>query len=280
MTGRAQAQEAKLGAQLIGKLEGPELVLDPAKWPKKFAEAPMLADLVKQGKLPPVDQRVPDEPMVVKPLHEIGSYGGTWRRGFTGPGRRRERQPHRVDRQDPLLGLHRDQDHALRRAGVEAERRRQVGDDLAPQGQKWSDGAPFTADDFVFWFEEVYLNKDLVPTPHRGLHGRGQAGSLRKIDDTTVEFEFDEPYFLFVDILAGATAIGGGQATAVAWTSSAWAPTSPAHYLKQFLPKYSSKDEVDAQGQGGRLRQLGQSYFKKGLARSTPSCRCWPRGRR
>lgn len=52
VTGRAQAQEAKLGAQLIGKLEGPELVLDPAKWPKKFAEAPMLADLVKQGKLP------------------------------------------------------------------------------------------------------------------------------------------------------------------------------------------------------------------------------------
>src|SRR6266478_5317516 len=85
-TGRAQAEEAKLGAQLIGKLEGPELVLDPAKWPKKFAEAPMLADLVKQGKLPPVDKRVPDEPMVVKPLQSIGRYGGTWRRGFTGPG--------------------------------------------------------------------------------------------------------------------------------------------------------------------------------------------------
>ena len=32
----------------------------------------MLADLVKAGKLPPVDQRVPLEPMVVKPLQEIG----------------------------------------------------------------------------------------------------------------------------------------------------------------------------------------------------------------
>ena len=82
----AHAQDAKIGAQLIGNLEGPELVLDATKWPKKFAEAPMLADLVKQGKLPPVDKRVPDEPMVVKPLHGIGRCGGTWRRGFTGPG--------------------------------------------------------------------------------------------------------------------------------------------------------------------------------------------------
>ena len=65
----AHAQDAKLGAQLIGKLEGPELVLDPARWPKKFAEAPALAELVKAGKLPPVEKRVPDEPMVVKPVH-------------------------------------------------------------------------------------------------------------------------------------------------------------------------------------------------------------------
>ena len=85
---RAQGTAAppKLGAQLIGKLEGPELILDPAKWPTKFSEAPMLAELVKQGKLPPVEQRVPKEPLVIKPVHEIGRYGGTWRRGFTGPG--------------------------------------------------------------------------------------------------------------------------------------------------------------------------------------------------
>ena len=56
-----QAGEQKLGARLIGKLEGPELVLDPAKWPKKLSEAPMLAELVKTGKLPPVEQRVPQE---------------------------------------------------------------------------------------------------------------------------------------------------------------------------------------------------------------------------
>ena len=29
---------------------------------------------------------------------------------------------------------------------------------------KWSDGHPFTADDFVFWYEDMYLNQELVPT--------------------------------------------------------------------------------------------------------------------
>src|SRR5262245_30812911 len=61
-------EQPKLGAQLIGKLEGPELILDPTKWPKKFSEAPMLAELVKAGKLPPVEQRVPQEPLVIKPV--------------------------------------------------------------------------------------------------------------------------------------------------------------------------------------------------------------------
>ncbi|MBV9748366.1 MAG: hypothetical protein JO157_06110, partial [Acetobacteraceae bacterium] len=70
---------------LVGKLEGPTIVTDPAQMPKTFHDAPMLADQVKAGTLPPVAQRVPDEPMVVKPLHSIGKYGGTWRRGFIGP---------------------------------------------------------------------------------------------------------------------------------------------------------------------------------------------------
>ncbi|MBV9546460.1 MAG: ABC transporter substrate-binding protein, partial [Chloroflexi bacterium] len=51
------------GRQLIGKLEGPSIVTDAAQLPKKFSEAPALADLVKQGKLPPVEQRLPEEPL-------------------------------------------------------------------------------------------------------------------------------------------------------------------------------------------------------------------------
>src|SRR5262245_66121908 len=73
------------GSELMGKLEGPEAVTDPAKFPKSFKEAPQLADLVKAKKLPPVQERVSQEPFVIKPVHETGKYGGTWRRGFSGP---------------------------------------------------------------------------------------------------------------------------------------------------------------------------------------------------
>src|SRR3954462_3327441 len=69
---------------LVGKLEAPEIITDPAKWPKPVGEAPQLAALVKEGKLPPVAQRVPQEPLVLKPLRSVGTYGGTWRRGFLG----------------------------------------------------------------------------------------------------------------------------------------------------------------------------------------------------
>src|SRR5260221_116118 len=78
------AAKTDLG-QLVGKLEGATIVTDPAALPKAFKEAPMLAQLVQSGQLPPVDQRLPQEPMVLKPAHEVGRYGGTWRRAFTGP---------------------------------------------------------------------------------------------------------------------------------------------------------------------------------------------------
>jgi hypothetical protein len=77
--------EEKAGAALIGKQEGPEIVTDESQWPKTLNEAPQLADLVKQGKLPAVQDRVGQDPLVIKPVHEIGKYGGIWRRGFSGP---------------------------------------------------------------------------------------------------------------------------------------------------------------------------------------------------
>jgi len=87
LSSTALAQQPDLSQSgLVGKLENPTLVTDPAQWPKKFGEAPALAELVKAGKLPPVEQRLPQEPMVIKPLRSVGKYGGTWRRGFLGPG--------------------------------------------------------------------------------------------------------------------------------------------------------------------------------------------------
>ena len=50
---------------------------------QKYNEAPMLAKLVKQGKLPPVEERLPENPLVLNPP-EIGKYGGTLNRVWLG----------------------------------------------------------------------------------------------------------------------------------------------------------------------------------------------------
>src|SRR5512146_1700464 len=60
----------------------PAATLPPAATqppPSKYTEAPALAELVKAGKLPVVDKRVSDMPIVMKPVEEVGQYGGTWR---------------------------------------------------------------------------------------------------------------------------------------------------------------------------------------------------------
>src|SRR3712207_297174 len=71
---------------LVGELEGPALVKAPTRRARRFQEAPMLAEQVRTGKLSPVEERLPQDVMVIQPLGSTGRYGGTWRRGFIGPG--------------------------------------------------------------------------------------------------------------------------------------------------------------------------------------------------
>ena len=236
----ALAQMGKSG--LIGKLEGPEVVTDAAKQPKQLKEAPQLAEQVKAGKLPPVADRVGQDPLVIKPVHEIGKYGGTWRGGFTGPadfwnGYRCCSGPDHLlfwdytgDKVTPNLAKGYEMQDGGRTLVLHLRR-----------GMKWSDGKPFTADDFVFWFEDIYRNKDLVPTPSAAMAINGKQGVIEKADTYTVKFKFPEPYFMFPDMLAGSTDVGG-QAWRGALGLGGYAP---AHYLKQFHPKYAGQAEVD-----------------------------------
>ena len=236
----ALAQMSK--SALIGKLEGPEVVTDPAKQPKQLKEAPQLAEMVRAGKLPPVAERVGQDPLVIKPLNEIGKYGGTWRGGFTGPadfwnGYRCCSGPDHLlfwdytgDKVTPNIAKGYEMQDGGRTLVLHLRR-----------GMKWSDGKPFTADDIVFWFEDIYRNKDLVPTPSAAMAINGKQGVVEKVDTYTVKFKFPEPYYMFPDMLAGSTDVGG-QAWRGALGLGAYAP---AHYLKQFHPKYAGQTEVD-----------------------------------
>ena len=164
----AVARAADLAASgLVGDLQGPTMITDPAKWPAKFAEAPMLAERVKAGKLPPVDQRIPAEPMVWQPLNEIGKYGGTWRRAFTGPGD--VENGNRINSSDKCFFWSADGGTIVPSVakGYELSEDGKTYTMHLRKGMKWSDGAPFTADDFVFWFEDLYGNKEIVPSVFR-----------------------------------------------------------------------------------------------------------------
>ncbi len=235
----ALAQMAKSG--LIGKLEGPEVVTDPAKFPKTLNEAPQLAALVKAGKLPPVAERVGQDPLVIKPLREIGRYGGTWRAGFTGPadfwnGFRCCSGPDHLmfwdytgDKVMPNLAR-----------GLEMQDGGRAWLLHMRRGMKWSDGKPFTADDFVFWFEDIYRNKDLIPTPSAAMAINGKQGTIEKVDTHTVRYKFPEPYFMLPDVLAGSTDLAGQM-----FGYRGMGGFAPAHYMKQFHPKYAGAAELD-----------------------------------
>ncbi|PTW57613.1 peptide/nickel transport system substrate-binding protein [Breoghania corrubedonensis] len=98
------------------------------------------------------------------------------------------------------------------------------------KGHKWSDGAPFTTEDFRYWWEDIANNDKLSPAgPPHFMTVDGKKPRFEVIDETTVRYTWDEPNALFLPELAQAR------------------PPfiyRPAHYLKQFHEKYGDPEEI------------------------------------
>jgi len=218
----------------------------------------MLADLVKAGKLPPVDQRLPANPLVVKG-ETVGQYGGVIRRGFLGP--------------SDANGYVRWVTDALVRYSVDANT---IIPKLAEsvtnsadyktwtvklrQGAKWSDGTPFTADDIMFWYNDVLLNKDLTPSvPLWMKNTDGTAAKVEKVDDYTVKWTFDHPDTLFVSDLAGQD--GGDRS---------YAAFLPSKYLKQFHASYADKATLDKMVADAKFKTWGELFATKNAPPENP----------
>jgi peptide/nickel transport system substrate-binding protein len=188
------------------------------------SEAPDLARLAGEGKLPKLADRLPASPMVVN-VEKVGKYGGSLRRGLRGSA-----DHNGILRLVGNQGLVR-WNLAFTEVLPNVAERWDVNANSTEftfhlrKGMKWSDGKPFTADDVVFSVEDCVKNADLyksVPTP---LVIAGKPGRAEKIDDATVKFTFESPYALFLEILA--TPLGQH-------------PTLFAkHYASQFHPKYN-----------------------------------------
>ena len=238
-------EEAALGSTLIGTLEGPEIIIDAAQYPTKFAEAPMLAEQVAAGSLPPVEERLPaaEDVLVIKPLNEIGKYGGTWHRGFTGPGD--GQNGHRVAGGDRFLFWDADEfpkmTPNLAKSWSVSEDGKEITLNLR-KGVKWSDGTPFTSADVMFWYEEMYQNTELVPV-QSAFFRVDQGAKLEAIDEYTIKFSFPFANSLFLEVLGSSVNVFAGHAIQGEFGMGGYAP---AHYLKQFHPNFASKEDLDA----------------------------------
>ncbi len=194
-----------------------------------FNEAPSLSKAVKEGTLPSVENRLPPKPVVLTPFDKPGHYGGVWRRAYTGL--------------SDMVGVRRILYEPLVRwspqfkvvpnlaESWEMDESGQIYTFHLVKGIRWSDGEPFTADDIMFYFEDILFNKELTTSIPNWLSPDGNPPKVVKIDDYSFRVEFLRPYAIFLQELAcpyGMELV-----------------TKPKHYLKKFHKKYADPAQLE-----------------------------------
>ena len=224
-----------LGSALIGAMAGPMKSAVAAD----YVETPMFADKVKAGELPGVAERLPREPSVVHfaGSRQIGRPGGELRSLI---GRAKDVRLLVVYGYARLVGYNEKFEiipDILK--SVEVKEGRQFTLNLRP-GHKWSDGQPFTAEDFRYWWEDVANNPKVSPAgPPRLMLSEGQPPTFQVLNETTVRFTWPTANPFFLPRLAGASPLFIYR---------------PAHYLKRFHGKYADPSKLKKQLRKNRTR--------------------------
>jgi len=210
-----------------------EVEVEP-ELPSMYSEAPMLADMVAAGDIPSLDERLPENPLVVLPIKSVGEYGGTWYRGWRGI-----KDFHCYGRivYEPVLRWPRDPKDPVQPGLAENWEWSDDGNTLTlylRKGLKWSDGVPFTVDDIIFWWEDIENDTNITTAPHAEWIVNGEPMELEKVDDTTIKLKFAGPN-------------GLAETTGLAFHGNQWPLGferfgffAPRHYLEQYHPKHNS----------------------------------------
>jgi ABC-type dipeptide/oligopeptide/nickel transport system permease component/ABC-type transport system substrate-binding protein len=226
-------------------------------------EAPVLAELVREGRLPPVAHRTGPHPVVMEGVDGIGRYGGTWAR--------------LVNSNDDLKTIY------WRLSGSNLVRWSPQGYPLVPHvaqsweisadqrvftfalraGMCWSDGAPVTSDDIVYWYENEVKYFNVQP---KFLRAGATQGVVTKVDDLHVRFEFVQPNPLFLERLAS-TGMNYEDHTE---------HIVPAHYLRQFHPALGDPAQVRRTMEAFALSSPVAAYKKIKHYLNPEHPRLWP----
>jgi peptide/nickel transport system substrate-binding protein len=198
----------------------------------KGLEAPMLAALVERGDLPPVEERLPANPLEVEPAERVGVYGGEWLTALSGTG-----DHPWLSRTVGYDGLTRWSPDGIDLIPNLAEEWEVSEDGLTVtfvlrEGLKWSDGEPFTVEDIVFAQNDVLNNPELTPIQD------ANRATAEAVDDVTVAITFTRPFAIYPL----------NQATGLA--VEAQLVNKPRHYLEQFHIDYNPEAAQLAEQEG------------------------------
>ena len=195
-------------------------------------ESPMLAALVAEGGLPPLEERLPTPPRILeytRPYQHPGKYGGEL---VLLMGRSKDVRLMVVYGYARLVGYNLEYElvpDVLESFEVEEDRRFTL---RLRKGHRWSDGHPFTAEAFRYYWEDVATNEDLAKFgPPAALLVDGQLPVFEVLDETTVRYTWEKPNPFFLPALAGAR------------PETVYAP---GHYLKQFHARYTDVKKLEA----------------------------------
>lgn len=199
----------------------------------------MLAEMVAAGELPPVEERVPANPLVIQPAEVIGEYGGTWLRAFTGPGDRQN-----IERMNNDYAIFWDTSSTELRPRIVQSW--ESNDDASEwtfhlrEGLKWSDGEPLTADDYLFWYDYMLTDDQIVSSVPWYLSWGGELAVFEKVDDYTFKYTFAAPFPTWPETMATSTVAGHFQMGRVGLGLVA-----PQHYLEQYHAAFVGEDEAN-----------------------------------
>jgi len=196
-------------------------------------ETPSLKAAVAAKKLPPIDMRLPQVPRVIDlklSNRSPGKHGGSLKMLM---GKQKDIRMMTVYGYARLVVF----DENLNLVpdileSFEVEDNRIFTLRLRP-GHKWSDGQPFTSEDFRYFWEDVANNEALSRgTMNKNLLANNKPPRFEVLDEVTVRYTWDAPNPEFLPALAGSRPLYIYR---------------PAHYLKRFHAKYNDVKKLNAQ---------------------------------